>query len=344
MKLPTSWKTIHKKLAAAVILIIILAALPLFIENDYIKHLLIMACVGTILGMSFSMLFSTGLISLGAGAFYAVGAYISATLAMNSGISFWLAFPLTIIIASILALGVGAIFVRNGGIAFVIITLLFASAVVIAAGQIEFLGGWGGIIGIPKPTPLGPIQFGSKTPYYYLILIILLLVVLAYYALYTSYIGRAWKAIKLSPNLAGTLGINQYNYRLLAFTIASTTAAAAGSFYAHYFQTVTPGAFSGWLSIYIQLYAVLGGLEFYVMGPAVGSIIMTFIPEYLRIIKEYEPIVTGILLLLVILFFQGGILGTIINAAKSNNRNNGQAIHSIKSWLQKNKNPGAGER
>lgn len=323
------------------ILIIVLAALPLVVENDYIKHLLIMACVGAILGMSFSMLFSTGLISLGAGAFYAVGAYISAGLAMNAGMSFWLTFPLTIIISSILAVGIGAIFVRNGGIAFVIITLLFASAIVIAAGQIEFLGGWGGIIGIPRPTPLGPIQFSSKTSYYYLILIILLLVVLAYYALYTSHIGRAWKAIKLSPNLAGTLGINQYNYRLLAFTIASTTASAAGSFYAHYFQTVTPGAFSGWLSIYIQLYAVLGGLEFYIVGPAVGSLLMTFIPEYLRIIKEYEPIVTGALLLVVILFFQGGIIGTIINAAKSNSRNNARGWPSIRSLISKNKNSGA---
>ncbi|MHB8084482.1 MAG: branched-chain amino acid ABC transporter permease [Dehalococcoidia bacterium] len=340
MKLPTNWKPVHQKLAVAIILLIVLAILPLVIENDYIKHLLIMACVGAILGMSFSMLFSTGLISLGAGAFYAVGAYISASLAMNTGMSFWLTFPLTIIIAGLLALGVGAIFVRNGGIAFVIITLLFASAVVIAAGQIEFLGGWGGIIGIPRPTPLGPIQFDSKTSYYYLILIILLLVVLAYYALYTSHIGRAWKAIKLSPNLAGTLGINQYKYRLLAFTIASTTAAAAGSFYAHYFQTVTPGAFSGWLSIYIQLYAVLGGLEFYVIGPAVGSLVMTFVPEYLRIIKEYEPIVTGILLLVVILFFQGGIIGTIINAVKSKRRNNDRSSGPIKSLLKENNSSG----
>jgi branched-chain amino acid transport system permease protein len=340
VKLPTNWKPVHQKLAVAIILLIVLAILPLVIENDYIKHLLIMACVGAILGMSFSMLFSTGLISLGAGAFYAVGAYISASLAMNTGMSFWLTFPLTIIIAGLLAWGVGAIFVRNGGIAFVIITLLFASAVVIAAGQIEFLGGWGGIIGIPRPTPLGPIQFDSKTSYYYLILIILLLVVLAYYALYTSHIGRAWKAIKLSPNLAGTLGINQYKYRLLAFTIASTTAAAAGSFYAHYFQTVTPGAFSGWLSIYIQLYAVLGGLEFYVIGPAVGSLVMTFVPEYLRIIKEYEPIVTGILLLVVILFFQGGIIGTIINAVKSKRRNNDRSSGPIKSLLKENNSSG----
>jgi branched-chain amino acid transport system permease protein len=335
VKPPINWKPVHKKLVAAVVLIIVLAALPLLIDNDYIKHLLIMVCVGAILGMSFSMLFSTGLISLGAAAFYAVGAYISATLAIHAGISFWLTFPLTILIASVMALGIGAIFVRNGGIAFVIITLIFASAIVTAAGEIEYLGGWGGIIGIPRPTQLGPVQFDSKISLYYLALVLLLLVVLTYYALYTSHIGRAWKAIKLSPNLAGTLGINQYKYRLLAFVIASTTAAVAGSFYAHYFQSITPDTFGGWSSIYIQLYAVLGGLEFYIMGPAVGAVIMTFVPEYLRVVKEYEPIVTGVLLLLVILFFQGGILGTITNAIKSNGRNSGPGIHSIKSCLRK---------
>ena len=316
MKQLTNLNRKSVKLIAIIVLAVFLLTLPIYIESDYIKHLLIMTCIGTILGMTFSLLFSAGLISLGAAAFYAVGAYVSAVLSMNFGLSFWCAFPITIVISSIFALGIGAIFVRNGGIAFAIITLLFASAIVLAAGQIEYLGGWGGIIGIARPTPVGPIEFANKTSYYYLALIILSLVVVAFYALYTSRIGRAWKAIKLSPNLSGTMGINLYRYRLLAFVVAAAAAAAAGSFYAHYFQTVTPGAFGGWLSIYIQLYAVLGGLEFYILGPAIGTVLMTFIPEYLRLIKEYEPIVTGVLLLLVILFFPGGILGSIINSRK----------------------------
>jgi branched-chain amino acid transport system permease protein len=325
------------KLIVVAVLAIFLLTLPLYIENDYIKHLLIMACIGTILGMTFNMLFSTGLITLGAAAFYAVGAYVSAVLSMNFGFSFWYAFPVTIVVSALLALGAGAIFVRNGGIAFAIITLLFANAIVIAAGQIEYLGGWGGIIGIARPTPLGPIEFVNKTSYYYLALVILTLVILAFYALYTSRIGRAWKAIKLSPHLSGTLGINLYRYRLLAFVVAAAGASAAGSFYAHYFQTVTPGAFGGWLSIYIQLYAVLGGLEFYVLGPAVGAVLMTFVPEYLRVIKEYEPIVTGVLLLIVILFFPGGILGTIKNSEKLSGAGLRSRISSIGTWIKKGK-------
>ncbi|MCX6005885.1 MAG: branched-chain amino acid ABC transporter permease [Chloroflexi bacterium] len=337
MKRLTSLKGKNVKLIAIIVLAVILVTLPLYVENAYIMHLLIMTCVGTILGMTFSLLFSTGLISLGAAAFYAVGAYISAVLSMNFGFSFGGAFPVTVIASACLALGVGSIFVRSGGIAFAIITLLFASAIVLAAGQIEYLGGWGGIIGIARPTPVGPVEFTNKTAYYYLALVILALVILAFYALYTSRIGRAWKAIKLSPNLSGTLGINLYRYRLLAFVVAAAAAAAAGSFYAHYFQSITPGSFGGWLSIYIQLYAVLGGLEFYLLGPAVGAVLMTFIPEYLRVIKEYEPIVTGVLLLIVILFFPGGILGTIINSEKISGARLWSRISSIGTWVKKSR-------
>jgi branched-chain amino acid transport system permease protein len=333
VKLPNSWKSNRNKIIAVAVALLVLILLPLVIESEYVKHLLIMACIGTVLGMTFSMLFSTGLITLGAGAFYAVGAYISALLAMNLGLSFWVNLPLTIIISSLLALGLGAIFVRNGGIAFVIISLLFANVVVIAAGQSEFMGGWGGIIGIPRPTPIGPIEFTNKTSFYYLAVALMLLFILIYIAIYSSRIGRAWRAIKLSPNLAGTLGINLYRYRLLAYVIGSATAAGMGSFYAHYFQTITPNSFSGWLSIYIQLYSVLGGLEFYILGPAVGAIIMTFIPEYLRVIKEIEPIITGALLLVVILFFPGGMLGSIVNADAFKWNNIVQRFNKIRSWI-----------
>lgn len=340
MKLWTSWTAANKNrfwLITAVLTGVVLITLPLFIESDYIKHLLIMSFIGAALGITFSLLYNSGLISLGAAAFYTIGAYISAMLAIKLGLSFWITLPLTVLISTILALGCGAMFVRNGGVAFVIITLLFAQVVVLAAGEIEFLGGWGGIIGIPVPTALGPVQFTGKTPFYYLILAILLLIALTYYALYNSRIGRAWKAIKLSPNLAGTLGVNLYNYRLLAFVISSVTAAAVGSFYAHYSQTITPSSFGGWLSIYIQLYAVLGGLEFYLLGPTVGAIIMTFVPEYLRIAKEIEPIITGILLLIIILFLPGGILGTIKNFPKMNLQSLETRINEIKGFFKSNK-------
>ena len=327
-----------KRLMVAAAVLVALIVLPLCIESDYVKHLLIMVCLGATLAMTFSLLYSTGLITLGAAAFYAVGAYASTLFVMNAGLSFWLALPLTLLAAAILAIGFGAVFVRNAGVAFVIITLIFAQVVVLAAGQLEFLGGWGGIIGIPRPDAIGPIQFTSKLSFYYMALAVLLLTALVFQALYSSRIGRAWRAIKLSPNLAGTLGINPYRYRVLAFVVGSTAAALAGCFYAHYSQSITPGAFGGWLSIYVQLYAVLGGLEFYILGPAIGALVMTFVPEYLRVVKEWEPIITGALLLIVILFFPGGILGTIKSPQALNMSNLRSSLKRLKARIPHNKN------
>lgn len=300
------------KLVGLAIVGVILIVLPLLLVNKpFVINVCIVAFIAIVLGLQFSMLFSTGLITLGGAAFYGVGAYASALLATELGLSFWLALPLATIITGIVALGFGLIFVRHAGFSFVVITLLFSFVVVQAAGTIPFFGGWGGILNIPRPNAIGPIEFTSNVPYYYLALFLLALIMLAFYALYNSYIGRAWGAIRLSPHLAQTLGINIYRYRLLAFVIGSSAAGVMGSFYAHYYQVVIPGTFSGWVNISIQLYAVLGGLGFYILGPTIGAVIMTFVPELLRVVKEFEPIITGGMILVIILFFPSGILGTL---------------------------------
>jgi branched-chain amino acid transport system permease protein len=267
--------------------------------------------IGIVLGMTFTMLYGSGLISLGISAFYGVGAYSSTLLVMNTGLNFWQALPLSVLITGIIGLGIGSVIIRHPGMTFVVLTLVFNMVIVQMTGQIELFGGWGGIIGISPPSPIGPVEFTTKIPYYYLIMCLSLLTAVCFYSLYTSRFGRAWNAIKLSPNLSEMIGINLYYYRLFAFVVACMPAGAVGSFYAHYFQTVAPEAFGGWSAIYIQLYCVLGGLNFYILGPVIGSTFLTFIPEFLRITKEIEPIVTGILLLIIILFFADGILGTL---------------------------------
>jgi len=86
------------------------------------------------------------------------------------------------------------------------------------------------------------------------------------------------------------------------------SAGLVGSFYAHYFGTIEPGTFSVFKSIYIQIYSILGGLNFYLMGPIIGALIMTLVPEFLRVGKEIEPILTGGILILLVIFLPGGIL------------------------------------
>ena len=292
----------------AVIVIVVGLLIPFFITSSYQLHLIIMLFINVVLAMSFSMLISTGLITIGAASFWAIGAYTSAILVLNYDLSFWIALPLATAVTGLVALALGAVIVRTPGVAFVVQTMVVNMIVVQALGQIEYLGGWGGMLGIPTPDPIGTLRFSSKVNSYYLALFLLLIIVLAFAALYSSRIGRAWSAIRLNPRLAQSLGINLVRYRLIAFVISAMASGVVGSFYAHYFGTIEPGTFSVFKSIYVQIYGILGGLNFFIMGPIVGAFIMTLLPEFLRISKEIEPILTGAILVLLVIFLPGGIL------------------------------------
>jgi branched-chain amino acid transport system permease protein len=141
-----------------------------------------------------------------------------------------------------------------------------------------------------------------------MILIFVTLVIAVFSAFYAAWTGRAWMAIGLNRRLAESLGVNVFRYRLLAFVVASATAALAGSFYAHYIGAVIPDTFGIFKTIYVHVYAIFGGIGFAILGPVVGSFVMTFVPELLRVTKTIEPIITGAILILTILLLPKGVL------------------------------------
>ena len=306
------------KLIRLVVLGVILVLVPWLVRSPYHMHLLIMVGIYAVLAMTFIFLLRTGLISLAIAAFWGIGAYSSALLAMRLDLSFWLALPLSTIITGIIGFCIGYILVRNPGFAFIILTISFGMAIVHVFGTFDVFGGYVGITRIPAPDPiplpfLAPIEFSriSKTAYYYLLLFLVLIVVLALRALYSAWTGRAWRAIGLSPRLAESLGVNLFRYRLVAFVIASAAAGLMGSFYAHYMQSLVPGAFDLFKTIYVHIYAILGGIGFAISGPVIGAFIMTIVPEFLRVVKEFEPIFTGLFLILLVLFLPNGLLGLL---------------------------------
>ncbi len=305
MKKPTSTK---RRIIGFTILFLVLAALPFLTGSAYQMHLVIMTCINIMLGLSFALLYSTGLLSIGVAAFWGIGAYASALLVVKLGLTFWAALPLSGLIAAVVAFVCGLVIVRIAGVTFMIQTMVINMILPEVFGHFEFFGGWAGMLGIPAPDQIGPIQFMSKTPYYYLILIMLLVNILGFWALYSSRVGKAWRAIKLNARLAESLGINPYWYRLLAFMISGASAGLAGSFYAHYFQTLEPNMFSAFKSIDAQIFAILGGLNYFLVGPVIGAAIMTCVPEALRVGKEIEPIITGGVLVFLVLFLPTGIL------------------------------------
>ncbi len=310
---------------------LVLAFLPLFTDSRYFMHLVIMTCIKIMLGLSFSILVSTGLITMGAAGFWGIGAYTSALLVLKAGLSFWVALPLASLVSAFVAFVVGMVIVRAPGVAFIIQTMVVNMILVQVFGHFEVFGGWAGLLDIPAPDAIGPITFTSKTANYYLILILLLLNILGFYALYTSRIGRAWSAIRLNARLAETLSVDLYRYRLAAFMISAAGAGLAGSFYAHYFQTLEPGMFNVFKSIYVQIYSILGGLNSYILGPVIGATIITFVPELLRVGKEIEPILTGAVLVLLVIFLPGGVLSLPGRIRFSRKESSGSSLDKVAS-------------
>jgi branched-chain amino acid transport system permease protein len=307
--------TSHKKLFGFVLFFIAYALIPVFITSPYYLDLFIIVLVNAALAMTFVMLLRTGLINLALAAFWGIGAYTSSILALKLGLSVWLAMPLTIVITVIFAIVIGAFLIGKGavGFSFVMLSSVIGMIFTVAVGNIDFLGGYIGLSKIPRPDPitiplLGTFAFDSKVHFLYLALFLFAVIILVIYAFYSSWIGRAWSAIGLNSRLAQSIGINLFKYKLAAFVVSSAIAGLVGSFFAHYQTFVTPDTYNMFANIYIHIYAILGGVGFPIAGPIIGATIMTFFPELFRIGREFAPILTGLLLILLIMFLPTGLL------------------------------------
>jgi branched-chain amino acid transport system permease protein len=148
-------------------------------------------------------------------------------------------------------------------------------------------------------------------------LFFLAVTLVVYYLLYKSKIGRAWDAVGSSLKLASSVGVNVVRYRMANVLIGNFFIAVTGSYYVAYSLVAVPDTFSFHKSVFTMMYAVVGGLAHSLIGPIIGSIVVTFIPEYLRIAKEYEPIITSTAIILIIIFMPMGILGLINQRVKT---------------------------
>jgi branched-chain amino acid transport system permease protein len=304
----------HKRLLGFVILAIFFAFIPAWVQSPYYIDLLIVVMINAALAMTFVMLLRTGLISLCIAAFWGIGAYASALLSVKGGLSFWACLPLATIITAIAALLIGYVIIRNAGFTFIIMTTVIAMLFVTVVGNIGWMGGYNGISNIPAPNALnfgalGTVAFDSKVDFFYLGLILFVIIFLVINAFYSSWAGRAWNAIGLNPRLAQSMGVNVFRYRLLSFVVGCAVAGLVGSFYAHYQSFIIPTAFNLFpKTIYIQVFAVLGGVGFATLGPIVGSGLLSLFNEAFSAVDRYSIIIVGALVLVVVVFLPRGLL------------------------------------
>jgi branched-chain amino acid transport system permease protein len=299
------------KPASYTALIVFLFLVPVFVKGAYFLHILIMAGIAIILTSSLRTIATTGQISLAHAGFMAIGAYTSALLVMKLDLSFWAAFPIGGIVAALLALLVGYPFVRVKRVYFAMLTLFMGEIIRLTIMEWRDLtSGTSGLLNIPPPNSivipgLLNIAFDSKVPYYYLILALVLISLLFLYRIDSSRVGRILLAIQQGDYVAESVGIHVTNFKVLALCVGCFFAAITGSFYAHYIKVLTPDSFGVLQAIYIVVYMVVGGRKrFY--GAILGAFILTLLPEFFRVLKEYQPFVfVGILLMIIFLLPDG---------------------------------------
>ena len=141
--------------------------------------------------------------------------------------------------------------------------------------------------------------------------ILLAMNLITYFLLYNSRVGRAWTAIGSSVNFAKSIGIDVVKYRLGGVVLSSFFAALSGSYLAGYQLYIVPDSFGFYQSMMVQMSSLVGGLGYYLLGPMIGAALMTFIPQYLQVTAEIEPILTAAVILLVIIFIPFGVLGLL---------------------------------
>ena len=286
--------------------------LPVFVKDPYLLHVGITIFTWSILTLGIRVVLLTGHLNAAQASFMGMGAYLSALMAMKLKLSFWLCLPFSGVAVALLAVSIGYPVLRIKGAYFVMIT--FAITEVFRHIWMMWdsvFGGPQGLMDIPRPTAIHlaglQISFTSKAPFYYLTIAVLLISVVILRRLDNSRFGMTLRSIPQSDQLAESIGVPVIRYKLMAFVIGSFFAGLAGSLWAHYFTYANPDDFTWLNSLYMLMYAVIGGTQT-VLGPIVGCLVLLGLDELLRPLKQYMPIFVGMVLILVLLFVPGGLI------------------------------------
>ena len=285
------------------VVILLFLCLPLITTQPRYLHMFIMGLIFSMLTMGFVLILRVGQFSLGQAAYLAIGGYASALLTMRAGLPLPLAMLLSGVIAGAIAAVLGVIVLRIRGLYFSIITFAFAEVVrLIIINWKSLLGGHDGIWDVP-----GLFETTSRVPQYYFILFLVIVTAVVLWRLDKSRIGKIFKHVAENELMAESIGINTLKYKVLAYVVACFFAGVAGSFYAHYYMLVHPESFNVWVSIMVQIQAMVGGTASIIAGPLIGAIVLTALTEFLRATAGLQPLIYGAVIMIIIFFLPGGL-------------------------------------
>ena len=291
------------------ILAIVLALLPVLVRNPYYLGVLVFVGIYSLITIGLSMLMGyAGQISLGHAGFFAIGAYTSGLLTTKGGFPPLLAILAALLLTACVAFLIGVPSLRLRGHYLAMATLGFGEIVHIALNaSVDLTGGPSGFGEIPR-IALGGLLVESALSRYYLVWGLVIVALLLSLNIVHSRVGRALRSIHGSEVAASAMGVNTARYKVQVFVLSAVYASVAGSLYAHFITFISPGSFDLTFSVLLVTMVVIGGMSS-VWGALMGTVLLGLLPEVLRGFKDYDILIYGAILLLMMMFMPEGLFG-----------------------------------
>jgi branched-chain amino acid transport system permease protein len=296
-----------------IILFILFLALPFYV-GVYLLNVMDIILIYLSLALSWDMLLRSGQISFGVAGLFGVGGYAAALIHLNTGVSPLLSIALGGLAAGFLACLIGMAVLQLRGMYFAIVTLALAEIFrVIIRNFPDLTGG-------PEGTILPSAIFaGNSTKTYWLVLAVAIISVIGSEIFRRTRIHFALTSIRNDEIVAKSSGIDVFKYLVFIFAVTSAIQGMIGGTYAHIYGFVSPeGSFSLNFTLLPIAMALLGGMHS-TWGPVVGAVLLGAVSEFLKLKIPYgHLLVYGIIIVITILFFPQGIVGTIGQRLKKN--------------------------
>ena len=259
--------------------------------------------VNALLGLAMYVVLAVGQLSVGQAAFMGLGAYGSGLVAVQTGLPMWLLLPVAAAVPVVVAMAIGVPTLRLSGVHLAIATIGLGEVLRATYNNLDIVGGAMGLSGIAQPDP----QVAGTLVIYAL----LILMTVAFWRLAGTGVGRAMAAMRGDPMAARAVGIPIDRFGLVALCVSAAIAGVAGALEAWSSGTVSPNSYGFEPAVTILAYALLGGTAT-PLGPVLGAVVLTLLPEVLRPLStatlDLRLVVDGLVIVAVVLFRPSGLL------------------------------------
>ena len=302
--MPTKALTIGT-LAAALVFPLIAAPLGWEYYLGLASRIMIYAIAASSLNLILSY---GGMVSFGHAAFLGAGAYAVGILMAEGVASAWIAWPVAVLLAALLALVIGALSLRTRGVYFIMITLAFAQMMYYVFISMKAYGGDDGL-NLPTRSAVGlGLDLKDDATFYYLVLASLVAALYGLHRLVHARFGRVIEAIRENETRMEAVGFPTYRYKLVCFVIAGAVCGLAGALLANQANFVSPHLLDWTQSGALMIMVILGGIG-RLYGGAIGAAVLLVLEEAFSSYTIYWQLPIGAILLAIVLFAPQGLAG-----------------------------------